>query len=1030
MSHRTPRRLRLPLVAIVFAGLLSALISYTPAPAVVAQGSVTASPGAISVTVPLGGKVSQLLQIVNGTSAPTTPLLYKAQPAAPPTLALAEAAPIEAHRVPLPQQADKFDPQLDAEFGVSEAKQADFLVYLAEQADLSAAYRITDWAERGRYVYQALADTAEHSQRDVRAQLEARGADYTPLWIVNALLVRGTQADAQSLAARADVALVRANHTMSLPPDQEVTAISPALDNLCSPDQPGNPVCWNIRRLGADRVWRDFGVTGKGVVVANIDTGVQGAHPSLANQYRGNLGGGSFDHNYNWFDPQGAQPAPFDSGSSGHGTHTMGTIVGSGNSADGRPYVGVAPDARWMTAQGCEITTCVESDLIQAAQWMLAPTNLDGTQPRPDLRPMIINNSWSGPGDNNWYAGYTTAWRAAGIFPVFAAGNADGIPSCGSVNSPGDYANVVAVGATDGNDRIAGFSTFGPTKDSRLKPDFVAPGTYGSGVNILSTVPAERGTYSASQGTSMAAPHVAGVVALLWSANPTLIGDYDATYRILSETAQQIGDTRCGDAATGPNNVFGRGLINAYSAVSRAQVDIPWMTIPSAIQALPANSTAEVSVTLDAGRVPGPGTYRARLLVFGSSLADAPTPVDVTMSVLDAAQQVSVRGQVTDAGTGAPIQATVGVKDGLSVATDSSGRYTLTLAPGSYELIARAPAFFTTQRAITISQNLDLNISLQPDQPRLASVTERITTELPLGPNQQISIPISNTGTRPLVYQVQPMPDAFGIWRSDEPDGPAYNWIDLPPESPALQLGDTSYSDAIPLGMAFPFYGKVFTQAQVTSDGMLVFDRMIAYSGLTTRCLPEGKSNLALVAPLRADLDPTSGRIRYDAINGGAVFVLSYENVVLRDTGASVTFQVLLRSDGSVMFQYKQLGVLPTKLSVGLQGTPAMENFSVMEIGCGTTTPIRDGLALEFRPQIFAEHWLLSSAAGQTLQPGVSGQLTATLAWVRPIPQQPYRGRLLVTSSDPTRARWIIPVQVVMQPAPNEMWLPVVGRRS
>ena len=163
------------------------------------------------------------------------------------------------------------------------------------------------------------------------------------------------------------------------------------------------------------------------MVVASIDTGVRFDHPALALNYRGRQPDGTFDHNYNWFDPQQATNAPTDQ--SGHGTHTMGTLVGAGDGTLDQPAIGVAPGATWITAQGCEGDICTDADLIAAAQWLLAPTRLDGSAPRPDLRPMIVNNSWSGAGGQTWYAGYIAAWRAAGMFPVFAAGNTGAMPN-------------------------------------------------------------------------------------------------------------------------------------------------------------------------------------------------------------------------------------------------------------------------------------------------------------------------------------------------------------------------------------------------------------------------------------------------------------------------------------------------------------------------------------------------------------------------------------------------------------------------
>ena len=393
-----------------------------------ANASIAIDPSALQISLPLGQRITRTATITNLSSNSLRPAIFEAYPAAIPT-ALTRASADQAPRtVALPRQSSRLDTQLLSDLQSTPDRRADFLIYMRDQADLSAAVQISGWIERGRYVYQTLVDHAARSQRDLRGQLAARGLPAHPLWIVNAILVHGTLADAQALSARADVALIRANHTASIPQPEQT---SQSITDRCNPAQPSDLICWNIHQINADRVWRDFGITGQGIVVANIDTGVRYDHPALAAQYRGALGDGRFDHNYNWFDPLGAHAAPQDD--NGHGTHTMGTMVAS--STDGAPAVGIAPGARWIAAQGCSAYACSESDLIDAAQWILAPTTLDGEQPRPDLRAMIVNNSWAGEGGSNWYAGYTAAWRAAGIFPVFAAGNASGgiAQICGSI---------------------------------------------------------------------------------------------------------------------------------------------------------------------------------------------------------------------------------------------------------------------------------------------------------------------------------------------------------------------------------------------------------------------------------------------------------------------------------------------------------------------------------------------------------------------------------------------------------------------
>jgi Subtilase family/Carboxypeptidase regulatory-like domain len=970
---------------------------------------VSASPTTISVSVPLGQRVTQTITLTNNSNSTMRPLVYEAWPT-PPGQATRARGPSEPARVALPQQTSRLDTRLLADLQAAPDGRADLIVYLRDQADLSAAYAITDWDERGRYVYETLTSWANSHQAGLRRALTARGLSYRPFWIINAVLVHGSLDDAQALVARSDVALVGANHTVALSPETATPAAIPS----CSPDDPTDPVCWNIRKIGADRVWHEFGINGQGIVVASIDTGVSYTHPALSTNYRGYLGPGRYDHNYNWYDPHSSQPAPADA--AGHGTHTMGTMIAVGDGTTDQPESGVAPGAHWIAAKGCD-TFCSEADLTAAAQWMLAPTALDGSRPRPDLRPLIINNSWAGGGGDTWYAGYTAAWRAAGIFPVFAAGN-DSSRSCGSIGSPGDYSDVVGVGATDQNDTIAGFSLLGPTSDGRLKPDFTAPG-----VAVVSTWTGGASYYTNS-GTSMATPHIAGTVALLWSANPALIGDYDATYAILRDTAKRLSDTSCGDPAGAPNNVYGQGRVDAFAAVARARVDVPWMTTPTTFAALAAHGSASFSVALDAARVPGPGTYTARLQVYSGDLSQPPATIVVTMKVTSIASQAVVTGRVVSAEDHAPLAANVGIHDGTAVATDSTGAYTFTLAPGDYELIASANSFLPAQRPISVTGDLHLSdIELQPDQPRIAVASPPLSATLTFRQQHTIAVPITNSGVRALSYHVTTSRDEFAVWRSDEPGGPAYNWVDLPPSAPKLVLGDNAYTDTIPLKFPFPFFSYSFTETLVTSNGTLAFDApLLIDQGALSTCLPDDQIYFYLIAPFRADLDPSrGGQIRYGTLADRQTFVLSYENIPLH-TGpitATYTFQVLLHSDGRIVFQYKKLAALPGKLSLGVQYAPS----AIQQIACGASAPLSDGLAIELRPQVPSDLWLADDTTAGSIPPGGQKVLHVLFVWVQPQRPGPYRGQIEITSSDPTHPSITLPVQVDIRPAPYEQWL-------
>ncbi len=287
---------------------------------------------------------------------------------------------------------------------------------------------------------------------------------------------------------------------------------------------------WNIARTNADDVWA-LGYTGQNIVVGSCDTGVDWTHPALINQYRPWIAGAPTRHDYNWYDASGQYSEPTDP--NGHGTHTTGTMVGDDGAGN---QIGMAPGAQWIACKADPGGTWKASNYLGCWEWFLAPTKLDGTDPRPDLAPHVINNSWSCPGsegcDPDTLRDAAKALYAAGIAIAKSGGNSGS--ACATITNPGQYPELLATAAFASGDTIASFSSRGPVTyegETRIKPDIAAPG-----VGIRSSVPG--GGYSSLQGTSMAAPHTAGLIALLWSANPALIGDLATTYQIVESSAQ------------------------------------------------------------------------------------------------------------------------------------------------------------------------------------------------------------------------------------------------------------------------------------------------------------------------------------------------------------------------------------------------------------------------------------------------------------------------------------------------------------
>jgi hypothetical protein len=520
----------------------------------------------------------------------------------------------------------RLDEQILADINTSPSGTTDFVVVLNGQANLNAASANTNWSERGWAVYNALTQYANTHQVSLRNYLDSQGVSYTPLYIINGVIVHsGNTALVNSLAARGDVAQLVANHRIA------VEKTSP-LEQQFTVAQAPDVIEWNITKIGAPSVWADYGDTGAGMVVANIDTGVQYDHPALVNQYRGNQGGGNFDHNYNWYDPYFQCPSggtiPCDPGA--HGTHTMGTMVGDDGGAN---QIGVAPGAKWIACKGGDAVSgyLLTNELLTCAQWILAPFDLTGANPDPDLRPNVVNNSWGGGHNDYWYTGAISAWRAAGIFPAFSAGNSG--PGCSTAGSPGDNWESVATGASDINDNLAAFSSRGPAYlTGFLKPQVTAPG-----VNIRSSVPGS-GYQGGWNGTSMASPHTAGSVALLWSAVPALAGQIDETLWVLEQTADPLatqGSNCGGDYVTGPNNDWGYGRLNVYEAVTMAlneQIVPSWVTIDEQGVMMDDLSYATRKLTFTAPM--DLGSYDATLIMVGDDPYNPDIRIPITLNVV------------------------------------------------------------------------------------------------------------------------------------------------------------------------------------------------------------------------------------------------------------------------------------------------------------------------------------------------------------------------------------------------------------
>ena len=738
-----------------------------------------------------------------------------------------------------------------------------FWIILRDKADLQPAYLVEDWNARGKFVVQELQEVAQKSQANLRKWLDGRGIAYRSFWVVNAMQVTADETTAKAVANRAEVDRIVPAQTYRIPepiPGKKRAQI--------------NAVEWNIDRVRAPEVWSTFGVTGEDITVANIDSGVQFNHPSLVEQYRGRQSDGSFDHNYNWSDPSQicGSPSLEPCDNNGHGTHTMGTMVGDDGDAN---QIGVAPGVRWIAAKGCEDFGCSDFALLTTGEWILAPTDLNGANPRVDLRPHIVNNSWGGPSGDPWYQDVVDAWVASGIFPAFAVGNNG--PGCGTAGSPGDYLDAYAAGASNFEDGIASFSSRGASLfGEELKPNITAPG-----VSVRSSVPGNG--YAFYDGTSMASPHVAGAVALMWSAAPSLVGDVAATRELLDQTAINVEDLSCGGTAE-DNNVWGEGLLDAFLAVDQSPRG-PTGTLegyvtneasgdPISNALIVASGPAERMTRTDASGqyhlLLPTGTYEVIVRAFGygeQTVNDIVIEEDTTTTqdfALMPAPRYSVSGYVRDNAGEAIANATVTILDTpmLPTTTDAEGFYSFANVPmGEYEMRAEAGAC---------------------NNPEM----------------QQVMV----DGDETIDFELPQRFDGFGYFCTIEPT----EYIDATTLIPLS--GDDEVTE-IDLPFSFPFYGQEYDVAYISTNGFLNFlgpDWTYWNTPIPSESTPNGA-----IYPFWDDLYVDGPASVHSELLGTAPnrkFVIEWRNISFCCiTGERLDFEVVLFENGDILTQYADI---------------------------------------------------------------------------------------------------------------------------
>lgn len=408
-------------------------------------------------------------------------------------------------------------------------------------------------------------ETALKTQQDIIKWLESEKKSgnvkkYNSYFIINALHLVAKEPVIKKIASMDKVESVDFNESIRnevpiIPPSPQTNRIK----------RRTNEIEWNIRAIHANDVWEKYKITGEGVTVGILDSAVDVTHPALRNKFRGyDPKKQAYHYPGNFFDGLDSNLSYSTTMNSTHGSHCMGIILGDQTDTKGNKYnqIGVAPGAKFICARvfGNNNESSVNG-FLSSAQWMLAPGG------EAAKAPQVINNSWGGGiNTDKFFEKSVNAWSDAGIFPVFSAGNKlprEQDPGPESIAAPANLEKSFAVGSVDKNFNLSWFSKRGPSphKDvTGIKPEISAPGE-----TIRSTV--GGGNFMYMSGTSMAAPHVTGVVALLKQAKPNMT--VNEMRKILEDTAVPATDT--GSYTSSPNYGFGYGVVNAYTAVSAVE---------------------------------------------------------------------------------------------------------------------------------------------------------------------------------------------------------------------------------------------------------------------------------------------------------------------------------------------------------------------------------------------------------------------------------------------------------------------------
>lgn len=861
------------------------------------------------------------------------------------------------------------------------------LVYLDDRVNLSAITHEMDnrdatLRQRHEVVVRALQEKATATQGDLIARLsrlEANGKieDFKPFWITNAIRVDATKAEIEEIAARSDVARIYYNYNIELIEPVEIREDDGGLITVVEP---------GVDAVRAPEVWA-LGITGAGVLVANMDTGVDGDHPALADRWAGVADPRYAGHpEWAWYDPYAGQnDFPYDDG--GHGTHTMGSVTGASPTTG--DTVGVAPGAYWIASapidRGGGIPRTV-SDAILSFEWMVDPDGDPGTN--WDV-PAVCSNSWGlttghgYPPCDELFWSYLDACEAAGTVILFSAGN----EAFSGLRRPADRATddyrtcaVAAVDANYPNWPIADFSSRGPTYctpggGAAIKPDIAAPG-----VSVRSCYPG--GGYTTMSGTSMASPHVNGVVALMRQVNPNL--SVEMIKQIIYDTAYDLGDP-------GEDNYYGWGMIDAFEAVTTAMTDFGYVDgyVTDATNSDPLEANVEVVGSMISVQADENGYY-----ILGA-------PAESTYTV-----RASLFGWFPQ-------------EQSIYIITDDTVSLDFQLQPVPPPVLSYDPTSFNVnaqpgeveERSLTIYNDgegpLYYTLSATTDDRLLLRGRAGIAMPSPIGyrPADPGKGEIDHEPYFPPIITGEGGPDNFGyIWiDSDEPNGPDFSWVDISSIGTPIDFGadiDDGNSGPIPLGFTFPFYGNEFNSINVCSNGWASFtDGSSVEFGNPPIPDPEPPNNM--LAAFYDDLNFENGGTGYFYTNNVDSAIITWDHVPDWRQEGIFTFQIILSRPAGIAYQYLEMG--PGRMdecTIGIENSDGTDGLQMAY----NATYMHDNLAIRI-----GLGWLLVSPASGIIDPHDSFAATVTFD-ASILSTGIYSGNIHLDSNDPVNPNAVIPV--------------------